>query len=93
MNWLTTIGLLTGMHIPGKKYGIADRESRVDKHDMEWQLNQFVFHQINLIFGPFEVDLFASRLNNQDPKYVSRKADPGTWTIDAMLLDLTSDCL
>ena len=62
---------------------------------MDWRLNQSVFQQINLIFGQFQVDHFASLLNNQVAiygpkqvsKYVSWKAVPGAWTFDAMLLD------
>ena len=65
------------MKIPDKNNVRADRESRVDKCDMEWQLIQSLFHQINLIFGPFEVDFLASQLNDQVPKYVSWKADLG----------------
>ena len=75
------------MHIPGRNNLVADRESRLDKRDIEWQLNKTVFAKINAIFGPFEIDLFASRLNNQVPNYVSWKGDPGAWAIDAMLVD------
>ncbi|GFR74904.1 hypothetical protein ElyMa_003905300 [Elysia marginata] len=42
------------------------------------------------MFGPFEIDLFASRLNNQIPKYISWKCDPDAWAVDAMLADWTS---
>ena len=78
------------MHIPGKDNVVADRESRLDKRDIEWQLNKSVFDKVNRIFGPFEIDLFASRLNNQVANYVSWKCDPGAWAIDALLVDWQS---
>ena len=81
---------VTAMHIPGKDNVVADRESRLDKRDIEWQLNKSVFDKVNRIFGPFEIDLFASRLNNQVANYVSWKCDPGAWAIDALLVDWQS---
>ena len=78
------------MHIPDKDNVVADRESRLDKRDIEWQLNKSFFDKVNRIFGPFEIDLFASRLNNQVTKYVSWKCDPGALAIEALLVDWQS---
>lgn len=46
-----------------------------------------IFQQINLLWGPLEIDLFASRLTNQLPRYVSWKADPGAEATDAFSLN------
>ncbi|GFR90208.1 reverse transcriptase/ribonuclease h/methyltransferase [Elysia marginata] len=75
---------VTAIHIPGKDNLVADRESRLDKREIEWQLNKDVFRKLDAMFGPFEIDLFASRLNNQVPKYISWKCDPDAWAVDAM---------
>jgi len=39
---------------------IADAESRIAEPDIEWSLSEEVFHKVLEIFGPFNVDLFAS---------------------------------
>jgi exodeoxyribonuclease-3 len=36
-----------------------------------WQLNPRVFHTLNELYGPFEVDLFATAGNSQLPRYCS----------------------
>ena len=41
---------------------IADEVSRHMKDRSDWKLNPKVFDQINKQWGPFEIDLFASRL-------------------------------
>ncbi|GFS00317.1 reverse transcriptase/ribonuclease h/methyltransferase [Elysia marginata] len=81
---------VTAIHIPGKDNLVADRESRLDKREIEWQLNKDVFRKLDAMFGPFEIDLFASRLNVQVPKYISWKCDQGAWAVDAMLAAWTS---
>lgn len=48
-----------------------------------------IFQQINLLWDPLEIDLFASRLTNQLPRYVSWKPDPGAEATDAFSLNWT----
>ena len=46
-------------------------------------LNQEVSQKLSQLWGPFEIDLFASRLNKQIDNYVSWKPDPGATAVDA----------
>ena len=41
-------------------------------------------------FGPCDIDLFASRVNNQLPCYVSWEPDPYAWAIDSFTIDWSS---
>ena len=50
----------------------------------EWMLHQDIFQKLSLLWGPFENDLFASRLNKQVCTYVSWKPDPGATAVDAV---------
>ncbi len=76
---------LSAAHIPGIYNVIADTESRtISNVRTEWQLNPIVFKQIQLLWPYPEIDLFASRINTQLPKYVSWNQDPGAIAIDAM---------
>ena len=67
---------LMASHVPGVQNIIADRLSRsiVDRHD--WMLNKTVFRQLNSLWGPLSVDLFATRTSRQLPRYFSWKPDP-----------------
>ena len=38
-------------------------------------------------FGSCDIDLFASRVNNQLPRYVSWNPDPFAWEVNAMTID------
>ena len=75
---------LSSAHLPGKQNIVADRESRVFNDRTEWMLHQGVFQKLSQLWGPFEVDLFASRLNKQISTYVSWKPDPGATAVDAL---------
>ena len=48
---------------------------------MEWSL-----HSLNKMWGPFHVDLFASRLNFKVSTYASWKPDPGTKYVNAFYM-------
>ena len=74
---------LSSAHLPGKQNVLADRESRVFNDRTEWMLHQDIFQKLSQLWGPFEVDLFASRLNKQVDTYVSWKPDPGAIAVDA----------
>lgn len=77
---------LSAAHVPGKDNCEADAESRTENDDTEWSLNANIFNTIHETFPGLTVDLFASRLNNKLPKYVSGKPDPNAFAIDAFSL-------
>jgi len=58
-------------HLPGKENTLADWESRHTYDSSDWKLLPLVFRSLNSLLGPFSVDLFASRTNNQLPVYFS----------------------
>ena len=62
---------------------LADGESRIEGDFSETRLNPRAFELIQERFGSLEVDLFATGDNVQTPVYVSLKADPGAWYVDA----------
>ena len=63
---------------------LADTPSRKVYMDAEWQLDPNVFRNIvsKLAFKP-AIDLFASRLNTQLPRYYSYQPDPSAEGTDA----------
>ena len=74
-------------HIPGKHNLVADFESRRNEKASEWMLNKDVLSDAlaKLDFSP-EIDLFASRVNRQFPKYVAYRPDPSASAIDAFTI-------
>ena len=78
---------ITAQHIPGIYNNAADRESRVDRDSSDWKLDPIVFARLNELWGPLEVDLFATRLTNQLPRYVSWRPDPEAEATDAFSQD------
>ena len=68
----------------------ADAASRKGiNDDIEWEIAQSVFDLITNELQVPEVDLFANRLNNKVPKYVSWFRDPGAIGVDALHFDWT----
>ena len=89
--WCTERGCwLTAAYLPGKANVIADAMSRKFNDQIEWQLNVCIFNRINDEFGPFEIDLFASRLNKQLGRYCAWKPDPAAVAVDAFSVDWTN---
>ena len=78
---------MTAQHITGIQNGVADTASRELDSGTEWTLDKQIFQSICQRFYTSEVDLFASRLTHQVPKYVSRYPDPGALAVDAFLQD------
>lgn len=74
-------------HLPGRLNTVADYESRAGPDSSDWQLDPVVFQKINSKWGPFAVDLFATRLTAQLPRFVSWKPDPVAEAVDAFTLD------
>ena len=74
---------LSAEHLPGSQNTLADKASRIFDQNTEWELEDWVFYKIIDHFGKAKIDLFASRLNNKLPIYVSWKPDPNAMYIDA----------
>ena len=87
-NWASSKNIwLTATHIPGIQNYIADAESRKNETHTEWMLNRHIFAQVlqELSFTP-DIDLFASRLNNQLPTFVSYRPDPAAQAVNAFTI-------
>ena len=79
---------LSVAHIPGKQNLIADFESRRNQRESEWKLDKLsLFNALERLDFKPDIDLFASRINHQFPKYVSYRPDPEAFAIDAFSLD------
>ena len=81
--WLTKGITVTAEHLPGSQNFIADRFSRVFLDSSNWKLATKVFQELETRWGPFEVDMFADRLNRQKETYFSWKPDPLAAATDA----------
>ena len=55
----------------------------MDSKFSEWILNKPIFKKLIQALGPVDMDLFASRLFHQIPKYVSWQPNPHAWMVDA----------
>lgn len=73
-------------YIPSKENVEADYASRIVNIDTEWELNDNSFKEINNKFGPFSIDLFASRLNKKCKRFCSRFPNPDATTVDALTI-------
>ena len=83
-NWLTA------SHIPGILNVEADEESRKNETKTEWKLNSEVFNSLShsLHFVP-TIDLFASRINTQLPRFFAFRPDPDAEAINAFSMTWT----
>ena len=78
---------IQAQYLPGVMNQTVDRESRSMKDRSDWSLDQSTFQRIDRVYGPLEVDLFASRLTNQSRRYFSWWPDPFVEATDAFLQD------
>jgi len=78
---------LTAEHLPGLMNQVADLESRTVRDRCDWMLHPQLFSQIEEKMGPLEVDMFASRLTHQLPRYFSWRPDPAAEATDAFIQD------
>ena len=74
-------------HLTGVLNLRADRESRVITDSSDWKLNPASFKILVPKWGPLQVDLFASRLTFQLPRFVSWKPKPYAIATDAFLMN------
>lgn len=70
----------------------ADRESRELSESTEWSLSQGVFKAIKDNWGPFDIHLFASRLNLKVSPYVSWQPDPRAQCVNVFFMDWKLHC-
>ena len=74
---------LVANHLPGYLNTGADIKSRMRRWN--WQLHPRIFPSITQKWGPFAVDLFASRFTHQLPAYFSWRPDPQAAVTGAFL--------
>lgn len=67
---------LATQHLPGRNNLIADWESRHVQDSSDWLLKRSLFQALQQKWGPWTVDLFASRWNRQLKSFYSWKPDP-----------------
>jgi hypothetical protein len=70
-------------HIPGAMND-ADLESRRDWDVWDWMINTKTFHKIDQIWGPHDIDAFATGANSQLERYWSWVPEPKAEATDAM---------
>ena len=79
---------IVARHIPGCRNVLADALSRPGRPSpTEWMLHKEAFGLLCHHWSRPNIDLFATRLNNQIPTYVSPIPDPAAWAVDALSLD------
>ena len=72
------------------KWLIENLDSRKVNKELEWQLNPDTFALLlERVNFQCDIDLFASRINNQLPKYLSYRPDPQAYAVDAFTLSWT----
>ena len=83
LRWCEGLSIsLRPMFIPGRHNAIADVLSR-ECVGTEWSLHPVVCRFLFQVWGPPQVDLFATALNHRLPLYVSPLPDPKAWRRDA----------
>ena len=76
---------LWAKHIPDERNALSDLLSRMNKVvHTEWTLHQSVVDSLFITWDKPHVDLFATRMNNRLPVFVSPMADPLALDVDAM---------
>ncbi len=81
---------VSAVRIAGSKNAIADKSSRKSS-DHEWQLNKTVFQSLVSLFPNMTIDLFASYLNRQLPRYVAWHPDPQASFVDAFSISWSNE--
>ena len=77
---------ISAEHIPGSE-NMADFESRNYKDNTEWKLHVGIVSQIFEIWGTPELDMFATRINTQLPRFAAWHPDPDAEIINAFSCD------
>ena len=79
MNWTLSVS-----HIQGRFNVLADQLSRNVALSTEWALPHHVFRNILRRNPGLQIDMFATRLNNQLPLYISPCPDKSAVEVDAL---------
>lgn len=79
--------LLEAQHIPRVLNVRADQESRTFLDHNDWKVSPAAFNLVNQTLGTLQLDLFASRLSAQLPKFISWRPDPEAEAFDAFSQD------
>lgn len=74
---------LYASYIPSKDNYVADKQSRIQPSETEWELNPKYYQKILQLFKTPEIDLFATSLNKKCSIYISWKPDPHAITTNA----------
>ena len=75
---------ISAAYVPGVENTAADEESRKTNIDTEWRLNSDLLAQaLGFLDLTPEIDLFATRINSQYPRYMSFKPDPTSEAVDS----------
>lgn len=74
-------------YISSKNNKDADDSSRNKNVDTEWELSECAFNSIFNKWGPFDIDLFASKVNAKIEKFCAWRKEPDACVIDAFTLD------
>ena len=78
---------ITAVHLAGVLNTDADLQSRdISKEDIEWQLHPDIFKKIDKLWGPLQIDLFATRVNTQLRDFISWLPDPEAISTNAFLV-------
>lgn len=77
-------------YIASKDNYLADKESRKNCEQTEWQLCSYAFNDIKSNFGCPVIDLFATRENAKCKKFVSWHIEPNCWAVDAFTISWTN---
>ena len=87
-NWCISNKIwINAAHIPGRENVVANHESRRVNLDAEWKLDSSLLQTaLSELERSPTIDLFASRLSAQLPRYVSVRPDPIAVEIDAFSL-------
>ena len=64
----------------------ADKGSRINILDTEWELASGAFQDICERFGQPSIDRFASRINHKCEKYCAWERDPDAFAINALTI-------
>ena len=67
---------LSALYVPGLMNKTADLLSRLKLESTEWMLSPRIFKQMVYVYRMPVLDMFASTLNHQVPKYFSWTLDP-----------------
>ncbi len=71
--------------VPRSENERADYLSKIIDND-DWGIADYVFQHLSSIWGPYDVDLFASYNNNKVARFYSRFWNPGSRGVDAFTM-------